>query len=62
LFAKNIVMFLTTMLGDPSALPNLDDEIVRETLVTHDREVVHVRTRQIVNAHPTPEADRATPA
>ncbi len=62
MFAKNIVMFLTTMLGDPSAPPNLDDEIVRETLVTHDREVVHERIRQIVNARPTPEADRATPA
>ena len=62
MFAKNIVMFLTTMLGDPSASPNLDDEIVRETLVTHDGEVVHERIRQIVNARPTQEADRATPA
>lgn len=62
MFAKNIVAFLTTMLGDPSAPPNLDDEIVRETLVTRDGEVVHERIRQIVNAPPTQEDDRATPA
>jgi NAD(P) transhydrogenase subunit alpha len=62
MFAKNIVAFLTTMLGDPSAPPNLDDEIVRDTLVTRDGEVVHERIRQLVDAPPTQEGDRATRA
>ncbi|MGZ5297902.1 MAG: NAD(P) transhydrogenase subunit alpha [Actinomycetota bacterium] len=62
MFAKNIVAFLTTMLDDPSAPPNLDDEIVRGTLVTRDGEVVHERIRQIVDAPPMEEATRATPA
>lgn len=62
MFAKNIVAFLTTMLDDPSASPNVDDEIVRETLVTRDGEVVHERIRRIVDARPRKETNRATPA
>jgi len=62
MFAKNIVAFLTTMLDDPSAPPNLDDEIVRSTLVTRDGAVVHERIRQIVDVPPREEPTRATPA
>ena len=60
MFAKNLVAFLTTMLDDPSAPPNLDDEIVRDTLVTRDGAVVHERIHQIVDALPREEATRAT--
>ena len=61
MFAKNLVAFLTTILDDPSASPNLDDEIVRDTLVTRDGAVVHERIRQVVDALPR-EANRATPS
>jgi len=61
MFAKNIVAFLTTMLIDPTA-PNLNDEIVRGTLVTRDGEVVHEEVRQMVGALPSPEATRVARA
>jgi proton-translocating NAD(P)+ transhydrogenase subunit alpha len=50
MFAKNLVAFLTTILTDPAAPPDLDDEIVRGSLVTHAGEVVHPSIRELVDA------------
>lgn len=50
MFAKNLVSFLTTLLADPSAPPDLDDEIVRGTLVTHGGELRNERIREAADA------------
>jgi H+-translocating NAD(P) transhydrogenase subunit alpha len=50
MYARNITTFLLHLLGNPKSGPPpealaLDDEIARETLVTHGGEVVHPRAR-----------------
>jgi len=46
MYAKNITTFLLSMLKKGELTINMDDEIVRETLVTRDGEIVHPRARQ----------------
>jgi NAD(P) transhydrogenase subunit alpha len=53
MYSKNILTFLLHLLGKEgatqSALPiNTDDEIVRETLLTRDGEVVHPRVKELL--------------
>jgi NAD(P) transhydrogenase subunit alpha len=53
MYSKNITTFLTHLLGQTGAaqstLPlNQDDEITRETLLTHQGAVVHGRVRELV--------------
>ncbi|MCU1237365.1 MAG: alanine dehydrogenase/PNT domain protein [Candidatus Solibacter sp.] len=48
MYAKNIATFLKYLVKDGKPSVNLEDEIVRETLVTHAGEVVHPRVREIV--------------
>jgi NAD(P) transhydrogenase subunit alpha len=48
MYAKNIATFLKYLVKDGRPSVNLEDEIVRETLVTHAGEVVHPRVREIV--------------
>jgi NAD(P) transhydrogenase subunit alpha len=55
MFAKNITTFLSSMLKKGELTINLDDEVVRETLVTRDGEVVHPRVRQ-AHGLPAPAA------
>jgi NAD(P) transhydrogenase subunit alpha len=43
MYARNIATFLKYLIKDGSLTLNRDDEIVRETLVTHAGEVVHPR-------------------
>jgi NAD(P) transhydrogenase subunit alpha len=50
MYAKNIATFLKYLIKDGKLALNLEDEIVRETLVTHAGEVVHPHVREIVNA------------
>ena len=50
LYAKNIATFLKYLVKDGKIALNRDDEIVRETLVTHAGEVVHPRVLEVVNA------------
>jgi NAD(P) transhydrogenase subunit alpha len=52
MYSKNITTFLMHLLGKEgakqSSLPiNLDDEITRETLLTHQGNVVHARVREL---------------
>ena len=46
MYAKNIATFLKHLIKDGQIALNLEDEIVRETLVTHAGEVVHPRVRE----------------
>ena len=46
MYAKNVTTFLLSLIKKGELTINLDDEVVRETLVTRDGEVVHPRVRQ----------------
>ena len=46
MFSSNVVTFLKHLLGFLPVKPECEDEIVRETLVTHGGEVVHARVRE----------------
>jgi len=49
MYAKNIATFLKYLLNKEGNLTlNREDEIVRETLVTHNGEVVHARVRELL--------------
>jgi proton-translocating NAD(P)+ transhydrogenase subunit alpha len=48
MYAKNITTFLLHLLKDGAIRLDLDDEITRETLVTHGGEVVHPRVKELV--------------
>ena len=47
MYAKNILTFLKYLVKDGQIALNFDDEIVRETLVTHAGEIVHARVREL---------------
>jgi NAD(P) transhydrogenase subunit alpha len=55
MFAKNLTAFLTTIVRDPAAAPAIEDEIVRDTLVTRHGTVVHEGIRTLVDASPGEE-------
>ena len=46
MYARNITAFLTHLIKDQKLNLNLEDEIVRETLLTRSGEIVHARTRE----------------
>ncbi|MGA3236084.1 MAG: Re/Si-specific NAD(P)(+) transhydrogenase subunit alpha [Bryobacteraceae bacterium] len=46
MYARNIATFLKYLIKDGTFTLNQEDEIVRETLVTHAGEVVHARVRE----------------
>ena len=46
MYAKNITTFLQHLVKDGAVRFDLDDEITRETLVTHQGAIVHARLRQ----------------
>jgi NAD(P) transhydrogenase subunit alpha len=46
MYARNAGTFLRHLIHDGTLAVNLEDEITRETLVTHGGEVVHARVRQ----------------
>jgi H+-translocating NAD(P) transhydrogenase subunit alpha len=49
MYAKNIATFLKYLIGkDGNLTLNRDDEIVRDTLVTHAGEVVHAKVRELM--------------
>ena len=47
MYAKNIATFLKYLIKDGQLALNREDEIVRETLVTYEGEVVHARVREV---------------
>ena len=51
MYSSNITSFLKLMLGKDGAFKiNRDDEIIRETLVTHGNEIVHARVNELMTA------------
>jgi NAD(P) transhydrogenase subunit alpha len=55
MYAKNIATFVKYLIQDGKLALNREDEIVRETLVTHAGEVVHPRVRELMGL-PAPQA------
>jgi proton-translocating NAD(P)+ transhydrogenase subunit alpha len=54
LYARNVSAFLAHLVRDKKLNLNLEDEIVRETLVTHGGEIVNKRVREFFKL-PSPE-------
>lgn len=50
MFAKNVATFLAQIVKDGSLHLDLEDEVVRETLVARDGEVVHERVRETLGS------------
>jgi len=48
MYAKNVATFLKYLIKDGRIALDREDEIVRETLVTHAGEVVHPRVRELM--------------
>jgi len=46
MYARNITAFLTHLIKDQKLNLNLQDEIVRDTLLTHGGEIVNARARE----------------
>jgi NAD(P) transhydrogenase subunit alpha len=49
MYARNITAFLTHLIKDQKLNLNLEDEIVRETLLTRGGEIVQARVREFFN-------------
>jgi NAD(P) transhydrogenase subunit alpha len=47
MYAKNITTFLAHLVKDGAVRIDQNDEITRETLVTHAGSVVHARVREL---------------
>jgi NAD(P) transhydrogenase subunit alpha len=48
MYAKNVVTFLLNMVKDGKLHLDVNDEIVRDTLLTRDGDVVQPRVREIL--------------
>jgi len=53
-YGKNVASFLGLMVKDGAANPEVADDIVRETRVTHNGEVVNPRIREMLGLEPMP--------
>jgi len=60
MYAKNITTFLLHLVKDGAVQFNLEDEITRETLVTHKGEIVHPRVRELMDLATAASAGRAS--
>jgi proton-translocating NAD(P)+ transhydrogenase subunit alpha len=58
MYARNVTAFLGGLLEDGAVRVNLEDEILRETLLTRQGEVVHPRVRDLLGM---PALDAASP-
>ena len=47
MYAKNVATFLKHLLRDSALTVDMQDEITRDTLVTHNGEIVHARVRSL---------------
>jgi NAD(P) transhydrogenase subunit alpha len=62
MFAKNVASFVTSVLRDPAAGPDLADPIVRACLVTYDGEVLHPTLGGSEHGSATEEEEAPCPA
>lgn len=61
MYAKNLTNFLGLMIRDGKFHLNLEDEIVRDTLVATRGEVVNARIRELLGLSPLPERSAGSP-
>ncbi len=57
MFSNNVTKFLLNMVQDGELDLNLDDEIIRDTLITHDGEVINNRIREMLGLEPLPDPE-----
>jgi NAD(P) transhydrogenase subunit alpha len=51
MFGKNVINFLKLMISPKGEFSlNMEDDIVRGTMVTHGKEIVHERIKSAINA------------
>jgi NAD(P) transhydrogenase subunit alpha len=62
MYARNITSFLTYLVKDGKLQLNMQDEIIRETLVTRDGEIVNQRVREFLSLPPLAPRDEAQAA
>jgi NAD(P) transhydrogenase subunit alpha len=48
MYARNLTSFLLNLVKDGKIRPTSEDEIIRETLLTRDGEIVNVRVREFL--------------
>ena len=48
MYAKNVTTFVQNLFKDGQLKLNLDDEIIRDTLLTHEGEVVNAQVRELL--------------
>ena len=48
LYAKNLLNFLTPMIQDGTLEPDWEDEVLAESVLTHQGEIRHEPTRKLV--------------
>jgi NAD(P) transhydrogenase subunit alpha len=48
MYARNVTTFLQNLVKDGQLRINLDDQIIRDTLLTHEGEVVNQRVRDLL--------------
>jgi NAD(P) transhydrogenase subunit alpha len=65
MYAKNVANFLALIVSDGALSIDTEDEVVRESMVCQDGEVVHARVREalgiegpVTDAAPTEEVAR----
>jgi hypothetical protein len=59
MFSTNVTRFLLQMTENGVIQLNLDDEIIRDTLVAHQKDVPHARIRDLLNLPPLPGTEAA---
>ncbi|MFC1758852.1 Re/Si-specific NAD(P)(+) transhydrogenase subunit alpha [Planctomycetota bacterium] len=55
MFGKNVTTFLLHLISDGKVELDLSDEITRDTLVTHEGQIVNNRIRQLLEMEPLPD-------
>ena len=58
MYARNVTAFLLNLVKDGKLQLNMNDEIVRETMLTRDGEVVHPRVREFFSLPPLPSESK----
>lgn len=60
MFGKNVSTFLLHLIDDGDVKLNMSDQITRDTLVTHEGQIVNNRIRDLLGMEPIPEPDPLT--
>jgi NAD(P) transhydrogenase subunit alpha len=64
MYSNNVTRFLLNMVKSGQLVMNMEDEIIRDTCVAHDGQVIHARIRQLLGMPPltpTPDDTAAPP-